>query len=71
MKLNIRVVPNAKADKLVQEPGRIKVYLRAPAVEGKANEALIEFLADHFNTKKKGIKIIAGAKSREKLVDIL
>ncbi len=69
-KLNIKVIPNAKKNKLVEEPGRIKVYLTAPAVEGKANSALIEFLAEHFKVKKSSISIIRGATSREKVVEI-
>jgi hypothetical protein len=70
MKLNIKVIPNAKQNKLVEEPGRVKVYLTAPAVEGKANEALIEFLAEHFRIKKNKISIIKGLTSREKVVEI-
>jgi hypothetical protein len=70
MKLNIKVIPNAKQNRLVEEPGRLKVYLTAPAVEGKANEALIEFLAEHFKVKKSKISIIRGLKSREKIVEI-
>ena len=69
-KLNIKVIPNAKHNKLVEEPGRLKVYLTAPAVEGKANEALIEFLAEYFNVKKNRISIIRGVKSREKIIEI-
>ena len=70
MKLNIKVIPNAKHNKLVEEPGRIKVYLTAPALEGKANESLIEFLAEHFKVKKNRISIIRGLTSREKVVEI-
>ncbi len=69
-RLMIKVIPNARVEKIVEEPGRLKIYLRAPAVEGKANEALIEFLAGHFGVKKSGIKIIRGLTSREKLVEI-
>jgi len=69
-KLNVKVIPNAKQNKLVEEPGRLKVYLTAPAVEGKANEALIEFLAEHFKIKKNKISIVRGEKSREKIVEI-
>ena len=54
-KFNVKVIPNAKQNKLVEEPGRLKVYLTAPAVEGKANMALIEFLAEHFKLKKNNI----------------
>lgn len=65
-----KVIPNSQHNRLVQEPGRLKVYLNAPAVEGKANKALIEFLADHFKVKKSMISIKSGLTSREKIVEI-
>jgi uncharacterized protein len=70
MKYSIKVVPNAKQNKLVREADRLKVYLTAPAVDGKANDALIEFLAEHFGKKKRNIEIIRGLTSREKTVEI-
>jgi len=70
VKVNIKVIPNAKHNKLVEESGRLKVYLTAPAVEGKANEALIEFLSEHFKLKKNRISIIRGIKSREKVIEM-
>lgn len=70
MRLAVRVIPNAKKARAVEESGRLKVYLAAPPVEGKANKALIEFLAGHFNVKKKQVSIIRGEKSRDKLVEI-
>jgi len=47
-----------------------KVYLTAPPVEGKANRALIEFLADTLKVKRSQISIIKGLKSRDKIVKI-
>jgi len=70
MKMNVKVIANAKQNKLIEEAGRVKVYLTAPAVEGKANEALIELLAEHFNVKKNRISIVKGLKSREKTLEI-
>jgi len=70
MRIAIKVVPNAKQEKIVEEGGKFKVYLTAPAVEGKANKALIQFLAEHFKTKRNKISIIKGEKSREKVVEI-
>lgn len=67
----IRVIPNAKKNLIKEEPGRLKVYLNAPAVEGKANKALIEILSEHFSVKKSQIQIIQGAKSRDKVVRIV
>jgi uncharacterized protein len=69
-KFNIKVIPNAKQNKLVEEPGRLKVHLTARAVEGKANAALIEFLSGHFKVRKSAISIVRGEKNREKIVEI-
>lgn len=70
MRLNIKVIPNARQRRMVEEAGRLKVYLTAPAVEGKANQALIEFLSEHFKVKKNRIRIIKGEQSREKVIEI-
>ena len=70
MRLNVRVIPKARQNKVVSEPGGLKVYLNAPPVEGKANQALIEILAEHFQVKRSQIRIIKGEKGRDKVVDI-
>ena len=70
MRLNVKVIPNAKQNKLVEEPGRLKVYLTAPPVDGKANKALIAFLAEHFNVKKPAVRIVRGETGREKVVEV-
>lgn len=48
----------------------MKVYLTAPPVEGKANQALVEALAEYYNVRVRDIKIVSGLKSRDKLVEI-
>ena len=48
----------------------LKVRLTSPPVEGKANKQLITFLSENFKVKKSEIKIVAGLKSREKLIEI-
>jgi len=40
-------------------------------LEGRANEALVEFLAEHFGVKRSAIEIVKGLKSRHKIVNIL
>ena len=70
MRLSIKVIPQAKKDRIVEEPGRLKVYLTAPPVDGKANAALIELLAEHFKVKRSQIKIVQGQKGRDKIVDV-
>ncbi len=69
--VRIHVVPNAKIDNVVGEHGgAIKIKLRAPAVEGKANAALISFLADRLKVPARTIALVRGQKSRDKLVRI-
>jgi hypothetical protein len=70
VKINVRVIPKAKQNKVVIEPDRLKVYLTASPVEGKANQALIEILAEHYGVKRRQIVILKGEKGRDKLVEI-
>ena len=71
MKIPIKVIPGAKRNLFKEENGGIKVYLTAPPLDGRANEALIEFLAEHFKVKRSSIEILKGLKSRHKVVNIL
>ena len=71
-RLQVRVLPNAKH---VGWAGKwndthYKIALRAPAVDGKANEALIEFLADYFKLPKRAFAIISGQTNRCKIIEI-
>ena len=69
--LRFHIVPNAKIDKVVGEHGHaIKIKLRAPAVEGKANAALLSFLAEKLEIAERDIVLQHGEKSREKLIRI-
>jgi len=69
--IRVHVVPNAKIDKVVGEhAGAIKIRLRAPAVAGKANAALVDFLAKRLKVPKLTIVLLRGHKSRDKLVRI-
>ena len=70
MIIETKVIPNAKKDLIKEEGGLYKIYLHAPAVEGKANKALIDLLAEHFNVHKSQIEIIKGLKSRHKTINI-
>jgi len=69
-KYKIKVIAKAKKDSVIKEAGGLKVHLRAPAVEGRANKALIGLLAEHFGIKKGKIYIVSGLRSRNKIVDI-
>lgn len=50
--------------------GVIKVKLTAAPVGGKANEALVALLAEHFNRSKSKIKIVRGQTNKNKVIEI-
>ncbi len=69
--LRFHIVPNAKQNKVMGEHGSaIKIKLRAPALEGKANTALRTFLAEELNISEGRITLKRGQKSREKIIRI-
>ena len=71
MTLELHVQPGASRTGFAGKHGeRIKVRLAARAQDGKANEALIEFLAQHYGVPKRSVRITAGLKSRQKRVVI-
>jgi uncharacterized protein len=69
--LRVHIIPNAKIDTVVGEYGdAIKIKLRAPAVEGRANTALRRFLAEKLSIPRRAIVREHGEKSRDKVIRI-
>jgi len=69
--LRFHVVANAKQNKVMGEYGdAIKIKLRAPATDGKANAALRSFLADALKISQRQIVLEHGQKLRHKLIRI-
>ncbi len=69
--LRFHVVPNAKQNKVMGQHGQaIKIKLRAPTLEGKANATLRSFLAEELKIPERSIALERGQKSREKLIRI-
>lgn len=67
----VRVVPRASKDEIVGIHGDVlKIRLTASPVEGRANKALIAFLADQLGVRKSQVEIVAGATSRRKMIHI-
>lgn len=71
--LAVRVTPRASRNEIVEvlNDGTIKVHLTAPPVEGKANEALIRFLADILDIPKSRLEVVAGAGGRDKIISVI
>ncbi len=71
--LAIRVTPRASRNEIVEilPDQTIKIRLTAPPVDGKANEALIDFLSKVLSVSRSRIEIVAGQTGRDKLVTII
>lgn len=69
--LAVSVVPNAKrtaADGL--HDGALRVRLAAPPVDGKANDALVEWVAGELRQPRRAVRLLRGASSRRKQLEI-
>jgi uncharacterized protein (TIGR00251 family) len=67
----VRVQPRASRDEIAGETGgALKVRLRAPALEDRANEALVEYLAELLKTPRSAVRILSGERSRTKRIEI-
>ena len=67
----VRVQPRASRSEVVGVHGdALRVRLAAPPVDGAANEALIELLADRLGVAKRAVRIVTGATARSKTIEV-
>ena len=70
-RLELKTIPNAPRDEIVGWLGSaLKIKVHAPALEGRANDALLAFLADKLGVPRRTISLVRGDKSRQKVVAI-
>ena len=68
----VKVHPRAKKNAITGEVGNaLKLALTAPPVDGKANEACIEFFAKLLNLPRSSVTIASGQTSRNKVIRVL
>lgn len=71
VRVSIRVQPRASADGIAGVRGdALRVRLTAPPVEGAANDALVDFLANTLGIARRHVTIVAGSSSRSKIVEL-
>jgi len=71
----VRVQPRAKRTAITgvfgeAEDAALKLALAAPPVDGRANEAVVEFFAELLNVPRSHVQILSGEKSRSKVIRI-
>lgn len=68
---SLRVQPRASRNAIVGTMGdAVKLAITAPPVDGKANQAVVEYLSDLFRVPKSSIVIVSGETGRNKLIAI-
>jgi uncharacterized protein (TIGR00251 family) len=67
----VKVQPRAKKNAIVGELGNaLKVAVTAPPVDGRANQACIEFFADLLNVPRSAVTIVSGQSGRNKVIGV-
>ena len=72
VRFRVHVQPRASRSEIAGMHGdALKVRLEAPPVDDAANDALIQLLADALGLTKRAVRIVSGARSRDKLVEVV
>jgi len=72
MKITVRVKPNARKNEVLKlDEETFLVHVSVPPVDGKANEKVVELLAEYFGKPKRAVTILRGSTGRSKFVEIL
>jgi hypothetical protein len=67
----VHVQPRAKRTEVTGMHGAaVKIRLAAPPVDGAANDALRRFLAERLCVPRAAVRVVAGAASRDKLIEV-
>lgn len=67
--LELKTIPNAPRNEVVGWLGTaLKVKVHAPALDGRANDALLDFLAGELDLPRRSLTLLRGEKSRQKLI---
>lgn len=75
-RISVKVIPNASKNQLLISLDAVGIptftfRTTAPPAEGKANKALIEALARHFEVPKSQVNIVLGTTTRKKVVEVM
>ncbi|MEI8176779.1 MAG: DUF167 domain-containing protein [Candidatus Omnitrophota bacterium] len=72
MRICVKVKPNAKQQRVEKiDQDHYAVWIREKPVEGRANDAAIRAIADHFHIPPSQVMLIKGQTSREKVFEVL
>ena len=70
MKIQVQVKPNSRTEEVSHKGDSFTVKVKEPPREGKANQAVIKLLAEHFGVSQSRVRILSGFKSRNKVIEV-
>jgi uncharacterized protein (TIGR00251 family) len=71
VRLDVRLQPRASRDEVAgRRNGRLLVRVTAPPVDDRANRALLKLIAEEFGVPRSAVRIVSGARSRDKVLEI-
>jgi uncharacterized protein (TIGR00251 family) len=70
MKIQVKVKPNSRSEEVSREGDSFIVRVKEPPREGKANQAVIRLLAEHFGVPKSRVRILSGFRSKNKVIEV-
>jgi len=70
MKIQVKVKPSSKTEELSREGDSFIIKVKEPPKEGKANQAVIKLLAQHFGVPQSQVRILSGLRSRTKIIGV-
>jgi uncharacterized protein (TIGR00251 family) len=71
MKIQVKVKPNSRTEELSREGDSFIIKVKEPPKEGKANQAVVKLLAEHFGVPQSQVRILRGFRSRNKVVEVV
>jgi uncharacterized protein (TIGR00251 family) len=70
MKIQVKVKPNSRTEEISREGNSFIVKVKEPPKEGKANQAVIKLLAEHFGVSQSQVRILSGFRSKNKVIEV-
>jgi len=70
MKIQVNVKPNSKTEEISQKGESLIVKVKEPPKEGRANQAVVKLLAEHFGVPQSQVRILSGLRSRNKVIEV-
>ena len=70
MKIQVKVKPNSRTEEISREGNNFIVKVKEPPKEGKANQAVIKLLAEHFGVPQSQVRILSGFRSKNKVLEV-